>query len=502
MSRAECSHGDRTERTVVKASAAVWAALSAALLAGACAPPTPEQSVVVDAVTALGGNRVTRVRTLSVQAEGMNGNLGQDVTPEATAQAFRITGYVRRVDWTGGRPRVRIEQTRTPNFEYYLGQAPQRQVFGLDGDVAYRVDPAGNATRAPETVARDWRAELYHHPLTAVRAAVEPGARLANARTEGDERLVDVTTTDGVTFVLATDGSTHVPTRVISRTDQPNLGDVTIETRFADYQVVDGVRLPARLTTRVDDYTNADLQVTSQAVDGDVGDLSAPASAASAQAPSAPAPNVTVEEAAPGIWLLAGQSHHSALVELSDHLVLIEAPQSEARTLAVIAKARELRPDKPLTTLINTHHHFDHSAGIRAAVSEGLSVITHAGNEAFIRSITGRPHTIEPDALARKPAPLTLETVTGERTIEDPSMTLVLYPVDGNPHSETMLMVYVPKHRLLIQADGFSPGFEIQPYAPNLIENITRRRLRVETVVPLHGEITPYSELEKWRQTS
>ena len=53
---------------------------------------------------------------------------------------------------------------------------------------------------------------------------------------------------------------------------------------------------------------------------------------------------VTAEELAPGVWFLAGQSHHSVVVEFADHLTLIEAPQNDTRTLAVIAKARELRP--------------------------------------------------------------------------------------------------------------------------------------------------------------
>ena len=99
---------------------------------------------------------------------------------------------------------------------------------------------------------------------------------------------------------------------------------------------------------------------------------------------------VTVEPLAKGIWWLAGGSHHSVLVEFADHLTLIEAPLNEARALAVIAKARELVPGKPLTQLVNSHHHFDHSGGVRAAISEGLTVITHQGNVAFFQEMAKR----------------------------------------------------------------------------------------------------------------
>jgi glyoxylase-like metal-dependent hydrolase (beta-lactamase superfamily II) len=184
-------------------------------------------------------------------------------------------------------------------------------------------------------------------------------------------------------------------------------------------------------------------------------------------------------------------------VEFADHLMLIEAPQSEARTLAVIAKARELRPDKPLTQVVNSHHHFDHSAGIRAAIAEGLAVVTHAGNRAFFEEMAKRPHTVVQDALARKPSPLSIQVVGDELAVADKMMSVVLYPVTGNPHSDTMLMAYFPRERLLVEVDAYSPGSATQPYAPNLLENITRRKLRVERIVPLHGTIVPFSELVK-----
>lgn len=472
------------------------ALLAAAMLSG-CTQATPEQQIINDAADALGGSgRIQAVRTLLIEGTGTNGNLGQDMRPEAADQAFAVSEYRRAIDVAAGR--ARLEQTRTPNFSYFQGRAPQKQVSGVDGEVGYNVAANGNATRVATTAAKDRRAEIYHHPITIVRAALDPAAVLSNARAMGEESVVAIKTADGLDFTLAINNATKLPTRVVSMSYNTNLGDVAIETSFADYREVSGLQLPTRLTTKSDQFTLATLSVTEQTVDGDVGDLAAPEAAASAAPATAPPPaTVSVEEVAKGVWLLAGQSHNSVLVEFSDHLTLIEAPQHDTRALAVIAKARELRPDKPLTHVINSHHHFDHSGGIRAAVSEGLTVITHKGNAAFFEEAAKRAHTIVPDALARNPKPLTIETVDDELVLKDAAMTVNLYHIAGSPHSDTMLMAYFPRERLLVQADVFSPGGAVAPYAPNLLENVRNRNLRVDRIVPLHGKIVPFSELTK-----
>src|SRR3954469_25209978 len=147
----------------------------------ACARPTPERRAIDDAAAALGGRaRILAVKTLVVEGEGTNGNLGQDITPESSTQAFTVTGYRLAVDMTGGR--WRIDQTRTPNFTYFQGQAAQKQLLGVDRDVAYNVAANGTATRLPEAAAKDRRTTFYHHPLTIIRAALDPAAKLANAR--------------------------------------------------------------------------------------------------------------------------------------------------------------------------------------------------------------------------------------------------------------------------------------------------------------------------------
>ena len=173
------------------------------------------------------------------------------------------------------------------------------------------------------------------------------------------------------------------------------LGDAVVETSFTDYADVDGLKLPTRLTAKTDPY-RADLSVTSNAVNGDAGDLAAPEAAKSAEAPPAvPPPMVTAEEVGKGIWYLAGQTHHSILVEFADHLALIEAPQNDVRVGAVLDKVKELRPNKPLRYVVNTHAHFDHSGGLRRIMAEtGITIITHEGNKAFYEAIAQRQYDL------------------------------------------------------------------------------------------------------------
>ena len=72
--------------------------LAAAILS-ACAQSTPAQQTINDAAAALGGkDRILAVKTLIIEGEGSNGNLGQDVTPEATSQTFTVSDYKRAID--------------------------------------------------------------------------------------------------------------------------------------------------------------------------------------------------------------------------------------------------------------------------------------------------------------------------------------------------------------------------------------------------------------------
>jgi hypothetical protein len=470
-------------------------ALAVALVMSACTRATPEQQVVNDAVTALGGiDRVQAVRSVVLTGSGKQYNLGQDVTPTAHGQTFNVSRYRRAIDVANNR--ARTEVTRTPEFRYFQGQGETRQVNGIDGEVAYNVAANGNATRAGGTASADRRIELLHHPITVVRAALDPMAMLSNARTEGSESLVDITTASGQKVTLAIDTGTKLPTRVTNLGSNNVLGDVVLSTRFADYADVQGIQLPSRITTATDDFVTAEFTVTSE-IDGDAGDAAAPEAAASAQPPGAPAaPNVAVTEMARGIWFLGGGTHNSLLVEFNDHLTLIEVPQSEARALAVIGKARELVPGKPLTQVITSHHHFDHTGGVRGAISEGLTILTHPDTAAMLEQVATRPRTVTPDALANNPKPLNVEPVSADRVLTDGTMTVNLY-VFSDEHAQNNVYAYFPRERILWQSDVYNQGFAVHPYATNFNDELKRRGLRVDRIAPGHGQIATWAQFQQ-----
>ena len=181
------------------------AALAAVSLA-ACTRLTRAQQIVSDAANALGGrDRVLAARTLVIEGAGTQYNLGQDVVPGASGQTFTVTNYRRAIDLAGGRGRIAL--TRTPDFAYFQGPAPQKQTQGLDGAVGYNIAPNGTAVRIPDAAAASRREEWNQYPLLAVRAALDPKATLADPRTAGGESLVDVTTADGAQFTLAIDAA-------------------------------------------------------------------------------------------------------------------------------------------------------------------------------------------------------------------------------------------------------------------------------------------------------
>ncbi len=170
--------------------------------------------------------------------------------------------------------------------------------------------------------------------------------------------------------------------------------------------------------------------------------------------------------------------------------MLIESSVSEARALANIAEAKRIAPDKPVRYHVNSHHHGDHAAGLRAFVAEGANIVTHEMNRRFYEEVVLKaPRTLLADTLSRNPRPAMFTWVRDRQVITDGVRTLEVYHVP-NGHAANLLMSYLPKEKLLIITDIFNdfgaprpndppPGI-VSPYYAALGERIRQLKLDVD----------------------
>jgi hypothetical protein len=94
------------------------------------------------------------------------------------------------------------------------------------------------------------------------------------------------------------------------------------------------------------------------------------------------------------------------------------------------------------------------------------------------------------------------KTVDEKAVLSDGTRSVELYHVADSHHSDTFLMVYLPKEKLLIEADSFTP---LPPNTPvptppnplhtNLVDNLTQLKMPVDRILPLHGRVVPATDL-------
>lgn len=471
------------------------------------------RSVLQDAATTMG---VTNLKSIQYSGTGWKGAVGQNYSPEQDWPRTEVSRYTRIIDFEAKASREDMVRVQGDYSARGGGRMPiegeRRQVSMVSGNYAW--DLQGDDVIPAPAAAEVRQLEIWLTPHGFVKAAMEANPTAVSRHEYGERVTVVSFEALGKYRVNGTINSENLIVRVQTWIPNPVVGDMYYETMYSDYQDFDGVKFP---TTFHQHQDHDDNERKPNVSGGDhsfglvVSDVRPNVSGAPLTVPAtvreATVPPVRVEsqKLADGVWYLGGSSHNSVAVEFRDYSVVIEAPLNERRSLAVIEEVQRLIPEKPIGYVVNTHHHWDHLGGMRAYVHEGATVIGHEGNRAYYEEIvTERQWILEPDRLSLYPPEevaegYTFETLREKYVVSDGVRTMDIYHIQGLAHCAGMLIAYLPKEKIVVEADLYSPRGAEPPAAPSassvtFYENIKRLKLDIATIVPVHGRIVPMSE--------
>ncbi len=454
------------------------------------------KTVLADASKALGADTLN---TVEYSATGFDYVLGQAYNPSSPWPKFINKTYTRAIDFktpASKVDRVRMQGENPPRgggLQPVIGEQPQSQTIII----------------GPTT---PWvqQLEIWMMPHAFVKAAAAKNATVKSQTVAGRRYSVVTFTGDNKALVNGYVNDQHLIDKVETWIDSPYLGDMLFEASYSNYRDFNGVKFPMKIVQKQGDYPIFDLTVSDVKVNAPI-TITAPQGRGGPAAGAAPAAaaGVPTEKLADGVFLILG-GYAAVAVDFKDYIVVIEGPQSEARATQIITEAKRLIPGKPIRYVVNTHHHIDHSSGLRTFVAEGATVVTHEVNKPYYEKLFALPHTLEPDRLMREKRTPTFETVSEKKVMTDGNHVVELHHLKGSGHNEGLIVAYFPKEKILVEADAFNPPAQpnaspppsVSPYTANLVEAIDRLKLDVQRIIPIHypadNRNVSIGELMRW----
>lgn len=475
-------------------------ALAPAILAQPPAGPSA-RSLVERAVQAMGGAQNLRGMNSTVtEFSSASFGLGQEETPLSPARGPIAWGRI-VTDWRGNRRALNQEIRQITGVV-----ARQRQIVAAE--IGMNEAGGTQAPMAPGAVAGVLQGLRLQPERLLLRALDNPAsASRILARSWRGELMDGVRFADGTdTVALFFDRRSGLLTVSEIVTDDPILGDRRGVTWYTRWQDAGGVKLPRQFDSEANGRLISQNIVTSLTVNTPLPDslFAIPDSItrrAQRASPTVAPVTVTLVELAPGVWRAEGGSHHSLVIDQGGQLVVVEAPQNAQRTLAVLDTIKARFPGKPIGMIVNTHHHWDHAGGIRAAMAAGHRIATHARNVAFVRGIATARKTVAPDALSRgRPIPAVI-SVGDSLVVGTGPRRVVLYELP-TAHVEGILAAYVPEARLLFTSDVLTPpapgsGALAALGSAELVAMARSRGIDPDRFAGGHGSVVSWSEVQR-----
>lgn len=368
----------------------------------------------------------------------------------------------------------------------------------LEQNGALTMDPAGVSAGLPRTQS------LQIERIMLAAAQHGGSALLLPTRTMLGE------VADGIRLPLGPDTvnlffarSTGLPMTSETVADDPVLGDRRTITWYGRWQDAGGLSLPRQIDVEVNGRLQSQTVLTSVVVNPvlDSVQFAVPdsmAARAPRPAPTPPPLSVLLVNLGPGVWRAEGGSHHSLVVEQGNTLLVIEGPQSAARTSAVLDTLKSRFPAKAVYGVVMTHHHHDHSGGIRAYLARGVRVIAHQRNARFVAGVATAAKTVAPDRLSRSSGAPPMVPVQDSLVLGTGAERVVLYPL-ASTHAGGLLAAWVPAAGVVFTSDVVSPSATAPP--PRLGSSELVAFAKAVGIAPArfvggHGVVIDWSVLE------
>jgi glyoxylase-like metal-dependent hydrolase (beta-lactamase superfamily II) len=463
----------------------------------------------------------SKVNSLEWNGKGRGAYLGQNFTVNDDWNRYDLQSFTIAFDFPS--KSVHTDEVRVQGNNPRIGGGAGFPIVGeqranaySQGNFSWTLNAQGQAQ--PQNDAAGTRQlDLAINPHGFIKAAMaDPNATVSDREFVSTGKNVKVVsfTVNGKWRVTGEFNNQNMLERVVTWVPSPMMGDMQAEYRFSDYRDAgNGIKVPYHVHIHLGDHPLVrgmnlfDAQATDVKVNVTNASLTVPDNVRNAQPPRV---NIATTDLGNGAWLIAGGSHNSIAVEMKDFAVLIEAPLDEARTSAVIAEVKKLIPGKQIKYVVNTHHHWDHAGGLRTAYAEGATIVTNDQNRNFYERVilAPQPRSLSPDRLSMEPFATTgpgpghLETYKDTYTISDGTQTVTAYHVQGFNHAQDMAIVYLPRQKVLINADMGPPPPNAPAAAVNantiaLYNNMKRLKLDVQRHVPIHGGISNNDDFEK-----
>jgi glyoxylase-like metal-dependent hydrolase (beta-lactamase superfamily II) len=499
------------------------AALILAAAVASAAAAQDAKTVIDNASKAMGYDQL---KSIEYSGSGVEGTaMGQAQSAAKGWPHFTVKNFTRYIDVNAGTGQQTSLRSRPAEPDGQLagggGLAPQAEA---QNTTVFGANAGWNANNGAKL-------EIAFAPPEFLKLASSAGNPTVSQRTLNGKKYivvsfpVDQKAPSGASYTLSGYiDAQNMLARVETKVDDAVVGDMLVDQDYSGYKDFSGVKFPTSIVQTRAGLAWSNLTVTDVKANAPAPAPPAPAAGRGGRGGGAPpegrgqaaggggrggaapegrgggagrggapaAAAVTSKKLGEGIYLITG-GYRSVAVEMKDHVVLLEAPQSEMTTTNIIAEVKKDIPNKPIKYVVNTHTHSDHSGGLRAAAAEGAIIITHESNKPLYEKwFTNTRGLLMPDKLSQSEKKVKFEYIGEKKVLKDSTNTIEIFHMKA-AHAEDMLIVYLPSIKAVFEADAFNPPAPnaAPPQQVNGLEKLfaaklDELKLDVNTIISVH----------------